>query len=64
MRVVADRELCCSSGMCVARAPEIFRQDETDGLVRVTLAEPPEELREKARAAELGCPVRAIRVLD
>ena len=64
MQVLADREKCCSSGMCVARAPEIFAQNETDGLVRVLQPVPPDSLRQKARAAELGCPVKAIRIIE
>lgn len=64
MHVTADRDLCCSSGMCVTRAPEVFRQGEEDGLVRVIVIEPKGELQAKARLAEQGCPVRAIRIVD
>ena len=60
MKVVADTKKCCSSGMCVVRAPEIFTQDESNGLVRVLEAKPPAALYQAARDAAAGCPVQAI----
>jgi ferredoxin len=64
MKVSADTQKCCSSGMCVVRAPEIFGQDEANGLVKVLQAFPPESLRKAAKDAADGCPVQAIRIED
>jgi ferredoxin len=33
MRVVADRDTCIASGMCMLAAPRLFEQDEEDGRV-------------------------------
>jgi ferredoxin len=60
MRVTADRKKCCSSGMCVATAPDIFAQRESDGLVTVLEEHPPESLRAQVRRAVESCPVGAI----
>lgn len=64
MKVMADTRRCCSSGMCVVRAPAIFGQNEGDGLVKVLLPNPPASLYEAAKDAAAGCPVQAIRVED
>jgi ferredoxin len=67
MRVVVDVDLCGGHGVCQTEAPEIFRVvDEPGGFahVEVILAQPPEELRAKARAAERHCPNRVITIVD
>jgi ferredoxin len=33
MRVSVDRGRCCGSGNCVMTAPEVFDQDDAEGLV-------------------------------
>ncbi|MEU1167237.1 ferredoxin, partial [Streptomyces sp. NPDC005921] len=35
MRVHVDRTKCCGAGSCVRTAPEVFDQNEEDGLVVV-----------------------------
>ena len=60
MRVTADRKKCCSSGMCVATAPDVFAQRESDGLVTVLDEHPPETLRAQVRRAVEACPVGAV----
>ncbi|MEE1823426.1 ferredoxin [Streptomyces sp. BE20] len=35
MRVSVDPDRCCSSGQCVMTVPELFEQDDADGLVRL-----------------------------
>lgn len=62
MRITADRELCCGSGNCVVNAPEVFDQDDADGLVTLRLQEPPEHLHEPVELAAQLCPVGAISV--
>lgn len=67
MRVVIDLDLCGGHGVCEGAAPEIFRVvDEMDGYahVEVILERPPEELREKAKAAERQCPNCVITIVE
>jgi ferredoxin len=64
MKIEADREICCSSGMCVLTAPDLFDQDEEDGRVMV-LAQPEDKAQEDlARQAAQLCPSRAISVQE
>ena len=60
MRITANRDVCVSGGMCVLTAPEVFDQDEEDGLVTVLAPDPPEELRERVIEAVRLCPSRAL----
>jgi ferredoxin len=67
MRVVVDLDLCGGHGVCENAAPEIFHVvDAVDGYahVEVVLERPPEELREKAKAAERQCPNRVITIVE
>ena len=67
IRVVVDLELCGGHGVCVGEAPEIFRVADEPGSyahVEVLLEHPPEELREKALAAERHCPARVITIVE
>lgn len=67
MRIVVDLDLCGGHGVCESEAPEIFRVSDTmDGYAHVELLieQPPEELREKARAAERQCPNRVITIVE
>jgi ferredoxin len=50
--------------MCVVRAPEVFGQNEDDGLVQVLEAIPPASVHEKVRDAAAACPVRAIAIIE
>lgn len=60
MRITADTNVCISAGMCALTAPEVFDQGDDDGLVRVLLPDPPEELRETAAEAVRLCPSGAL----
>ncbi|MCW2642848.1 MAG: ferredoxin [Dactylosporangium sp.] len=62
MRVRADRDRCCGSGNCVMTAPEVFDQDDAEGLVLVRAAEVPPALDERVRQAAHLCPAGAIEV--
>ena len=44
MRVHANRDTCISSGQCVATAPDVFDQDEDDGVVILKTDAPTPEL--------------------
>lgn len=59
MKVRADRERCCGSGMCVLRLPEVFDQDE-DGIVLVLDHDPPAEVLAQVAAAVDTCPSQAL----
>ncbi|MEU1284477.1 ferredoxin [Kitasatospora sp. NPDC005856] len=64
MQVSVDRDRCCSSGMCVMNAPEVFDQDDRDSLVRLRqIALLPEQFDDVRLAADL-CPGRAITVTE
>jgi ferredoxin len=62
VKVHADRDVCCGSGMCALRLPEVFDQDEREGTVVVLDATPPPELARELAAAAHACPSGAIRV--
>lgn len=64
MRVNADREVCCSSGMCALTAPEVFDQDDADGRVVVRVAEPSADQEAAAREAVELCPSGALSSSD
>lgn len=62
MRVSAERTRCLGAGLCVLSAPEVFDQNDDDGLV-VILREFPSAAQEPAVAEAAGlCPNSAIRV--
>ncbi|MFF2352331.1 ferredoxin [Kitasatospora sp. NPDC058115] len=64
MQVSVDRDRCCSSGMCVTNAPEVFEQDDRDALVRLRQTDLlPAQVDGVRLAAEL-CPGRAITVTE
>ena len=62
LKVIVDRGKCVGSGDCVFTAPEIFDQDEADGIVLLLTDAPEEALWEAARRAARQCPANAIRV--
>lgn len=62
MRVEVDRGRCCGSGYCALAVPEVFDQDDVDGLVILRVPEPHEYLADKIRYAIDHCPGDAIRL--
>ena len=62
MKVLVDLDKCCSSGLCVLKAPEVFDQRDEDGLVILLDATPPESSWDGVRAAVRMCPSQAIAV--
>lgn len=62
MRVVIDRNRCCGAGNCVVTAPQVFDQDDGDGLVVLRCPTPPDELADDVRQAVDLCPSGAIMV--
>ncbi|WP_372406299.1 ferredoxin [Streptomyces luteireticuli] len=59
-QVRVHRPLCAGSGNCVMAAPEVFDQDDTEGLVLVRNEWPDEELTGSVERAVQLCPVGAI----
>lgn len=59
-RIAADITRCCGSGMCVLSAPEVFGQNDDDGVVEILVAEPEPEQLTAVRTAVQGCPTSAI----
>ncbi len=62
LKIVVDRDKCVGSGECVFTAPEVFDQDEDDGIVVLLTDTPEEELWASTRQAARQCPANAIRV--
>jgi ferredoxin len=58
--VEADRDRCIGAGQCVLSAPDLFDQDEDDGLVLLLEPSPPPAQQEAARAAVAACPAAVI----
>ncbi|HEU5160929.1 MAG TPA: ferredoxin [Streptosporangiaceae bacterium] len=64
MRVIADRDICIGAGNCVLTVPEVFDQDDDEGLVEVIDPDPAAGLRDKVREAVARCPSGAIKAID
>ncbi|MFI8178597.1 ferredoxin [Streptomyces microflavus] len=62
LRVIADRDLCCSAGRCAATAPDLFDQDDTDGRVLLLRPDIPAGREEAVREAVDLCPSGALRL--
>ncbi|WP_405411973.1 ferredoxin [Streptomyces decoyicus] len=60
MRLSVDRDRCAGAGMCALTAPEVFDQDDEEGLVVLLHPAPAPELRAAARMAVSLCPAGAI----
>ena len=63
-RVVADRTKCVGGGNCVMSAPQLFAQDEDDGLVQVIKPNPGVEDIAAAELAVISCPSQALEIVD
>lgn len=62
MKVVADRDTCIGSGLCVLTAPAVFDQDD-DGLVSPLVEDVPPEDADSVRQAVANCPSGALRLV-
>lgn len=63
MRIIVDRELCESNGLCVAACPDVFELDDDDRLL-ILIERPSESLRAAVEQAVALCPRQALRVED
>ena len=59
MKVIVDRDLCCSNGLCVVAAPDVFRLEDIDLEYD---PEPDESQRERVEEAAEMCPTQAISI--
>jgi ferredoxin len=72
MKVEIDREECIACGTCWEDCPQVFEENEADGLTQIAEAyqvngdpavgQVPDELEECVRTAAEGCPVEIINV--
>jgi len=63
MRIVVDRDLCESNGVCVKTAQDLFLIDESDRM-QILVECPSVDQLENARAAVRRCPKRALSLVD
>lgn len=63
MKVEVDAANCIGSGQCVLAAPEVFDQNEDDGVVVLLNDAPPAEQSGPVREAATVCPASVIRIL-
>lgn len=62
MDVRVDRDRCLGAGMCALTAPQVFDQDEDEGLVLLLNARPPQDQHAAVRIAAGVCPAAVITV--
>ena len=61
MKISVDRDLCCSNGLCVVAAPEVFKLEDIDLEYD---PEPDDALRPKVEEAVEMCPTQAISIRE
>ncbi len=61
MRIIADRDVCMSAGMCAMTVDRVFDQD-ADGIVVVASAEVPDGMQARVRVAVGLCPSGALQL--
>lgn len=55
---------CIGAGHCVVHAPDMFSQNDDDGVVILLNEAPPVDRREAAKSAARMCPTSAIEVIE
>ncbi|BCJ33492.1 ferredoxin [Actinocatenispora thailandica] len=64
MQVSVDQEACVSSGQCALTADDVFDQRDSDGVVELLDADPPQGRWRDVRDAAAHCPAMAITVRE
>ena len=64
MKVSVEADRCVASGHCVLSAPEVFDQDENDGVVILLDDAPGRALHQAVREAAYLCPAAIIHVTE
>jgi len=59
MRIIVDRDLCESNGVCEGLAPTVFEIDGDD-VLQILQEHPDESLRSKVQDAVRSCPKQAL----
>ncbi|MEW1847712.1 ferredoxin [Nonomuraea angiospora] len=62
MKIIVDEAKCCGAGQCVLIAPDVFDQNEDDGIVILLEAKPAADRHAAVREAAAVCPAAAIQV--
>jgi ferredoxin len=62
VRVIVDTEKCIAAGSCVMADPDVFDQNEADGIVVLLNEHPSADHLEAVRNAARVCPSMAITV--
>jgi ferredoxin len=60
----ADRSECLGTGVCVLTAPDLFTQDDDEGLVVILDESPGPDLTDAAREAVESCPSGALSLVE
>lgn len=64
MKIVSDRSVCVGAGQCVMFSPNLFAQDDDEGLVVVLVPDIDASAVEDAKKAVRACPSGAIKLID
>lgn len=64
MRIEIFPDKCIGVGQCVVAAPDLFQQNDDDGIVYMVRDDAPADRRDAAIAAARLCPTLAIVVHD
>jgi ferredoxin len=64
MKIVADKHKCVGAGTCVVIAPDVFDQDDADGIVLLLTEEPGEDRRAAVTEAVDFCPAQALMIVE
>jgi len=62
MRISIDADKCVAVGVCALAAPEVFDQNEDDGVVVLLDATPGPEQYDAVQEAIIRCPAAVIRL--
>lgn len=64
MKIIADKGKCVGAGTCAEVAPDIFAQDDADGIVEVLDEYPGEDRRAAVEEAIDFCPAQALMLAE
>lgn len=64
MKVEVETRKCIAAGMCVAHAPEVFDQDDDNGIVILLDEQPDADQDDNVRSAAEFCPAQVISLHD
>lgn len=64
MKVTVDDDKCCGAGQCVLLAPDVFDQNDEDGIVALRDSQPPQSRHASVREAANMCPTGTITVIE